>query len=165
MLRLFTSVSIFFDNVFNFLLNALSVSLPYVIKYLIGYCHFYYQLGYGLIFYIYFFRRYRAKKVNNWKSFYGNSVLNWLLFNISIFNKFLFNRSFIIYIKTLIIKLIQVTQFAIQNSLSTNTYFNRSSHILFIIYKKINLYSWTPIFKRSSYIWFTTFLKRFTKRK
>jgi len=40
-------------------------ALPYIIKTVIGYCHFYYQLGYGLVFYIYIYRRYRANKKSN----------------------------------------------------------------------------------------------------
>ena len=60
-----------------FLFSDLIVNvLPYVVKYLIGYCNFYYQLGYGVIFYIYFFRRHKAKKLKNWNSFYNDSISN-----------------------------------------------------------------------------------------
>jgi len=152
-------------NASNTLLDAVSTTTPYIVKYIIGYCHFYYQLGYGLIFYIYFFRRYKAKRANNWKSFYGNSILNWFLLNISIFNKFLFNRNFIVYTKNTIVKAFQVSKFLLNQQITKNITLNKISTTLVMLNRKYKLNNWTPLFKRSSYIWFTTFLKRFTKRK
>jgi hypothetical protein len=70
---IFTEIMIEFINTpfklinifFSALLSTLSITLPHIVKNFIGYCHFYYQLGYGLVFYIYLFRRYRAKKNKN----------------------------------------------------------------------------------------------------
>ncbi len=161
----YINVSNYVDSVFNTLLTSLSNSLPIIVRYSIGYCHFYYQLGYGLVFYIYIYRRRKAKKNNNWQTFYGNSILNWFLFNISIFNKFLFNRDFVAFLKAKLTKTFIVIFFWFNNSLKKNSILSKYIKIVAHVSSGLKLQTWTPIFKRSSYISFLTFLKRFTKRK
>lgn len=143
----------------------LSNTLPYIVKYLIGYCHFYYQLGYGLIFYIYFYRRHRAKKLNNWRSFYGNSITNWLLFNASVFNKYIFSRTYFIFFKASVTQAFTTIKFWLNNITISNISLRKFLLILKSFNTNYILYNWTPLFKRTSYISFSTFLKRFTKRK
>jgi hypothetical protein len=162
-ISLYINLNTYVEFVFFSIFQLLNYYLPIFIKSLIGYCHFYYQLGYGLIFYIYIYRRRKAKKTKNWRSFYGNSIPNWFYFNISIFNKFLFNRNFILYLKSKITKHYTITLFWLNNLSNKDTILNKIKTL-----KKINLfklYSWTPLFKKSSYISFLTLLKRFTKRK
>lgn len=157
-IALWSYISYFVDNVFYI--------YPYFVKYLIGYCHFYYQLGCGLIFYIYMFRRYKAKKTKNWKSFYGNSVSNWFLISVTFFKNSFFTKQFflfigqkiLLYIKIINIWLIIFFKDNINYKLfktHTNKYFNKRYIFSF----------WTPIFKKSSYINFYTFLNKFIKRK
>lgn len=138
--------------------------LSLFVQKLIGYCHFFYQINYGFAFYIYFYRRYKAKKTKNWSTFYGNSVPNWLLLNVSIFNKLFFNRNFLLYVKTKVAKTIKIVLFLLHTETlrgvipkTTVRYKNAVSRYFNVI--------WTPIFKKSSYISFVTFLKRFSKRK
>lgn len=164
-IKFYTSVNIIVDNVFSSLLSVLGEIAPYFIRYTVGYCPFFYQISYGVAVYIYIYRRYRAKKLNNWKSFYGNSISNWLIFNLSIFNKFVFNRNFIIYVKNTLVKTIQVIKFLTTNYVIYSININKINALITHCRKQYLLFNWTPLFKRSSYIWFTTFLKRFTKRK
>lgn len=161
----FIVVDAYLNTTFNSILTRLSEILPFLVKYSIGYCHFYYQLGYGLVFYIYIYRRRKARKTNNWQSFYGNSILNWILFNISIFNKFVFNRNFAIYLKSKITKTFAVIFFWVNNVKKNGNVFSKISNLYSIIKQNVKLHKWTPLFKRTSYISFTTFLRRFTKRK
>lgn len=163
--KFYISLVILFENIINFVFSLSNDILPRIVRALIGYCHFYYQLGYGLIFYIYFFRRYKAKKYNNWKTFYGNSFLNWAFFNLSIFNKFIFNRNFLIYLKTLLAKSYQIMLFLL-NLKNNSTFFStKLKYIIKYNFNKNIYIAWTPLFKRSSYILFLTALKRFNKRK
>lgn len=146
------------------ILLIFSKILPYFVKYLIGYCHFYYQLGYGLIFYIYFYRRYKARKTKNWKTFYGNSVTNWFLFNTSIFIKFIFTKKFAVYVYTLFT--LTKKSFVFLCSLSTS-YLTTSKMKFKKLSKLINFklnFIWTPIFKKTSYISILNSLKRFIWR-
>lgn len=160
---MYLSINIWLNNVISFTLVFISSVLPYAVKYVIGYCHFYYQLGYGFIFYIYIYRRRKAKKSNNWSTFYGDSIANWVLFNISVFNKFLFSRMYITLIKQYIVKFFVTLNFVktmqLQKSERNMTKFTN------FVRKNLILYNWTPLFKRTSYISFFTFLKRFSKRK
>jgi hypothetical protein len=164
-LKTYTQINFLFENMLSFALTTISTTLPFVVKYLIGYCHFYYQLGYGLVFYIYFFRRYKAKKTKNWQTFYGNSILNWVIFNLSIFNKVVFTRNFLIYIKSKTLKSLQICVFLIKNMFNSSLMMSKLKKIVWFGINKNYNHAWTPLFKRSSYISFTTFLKRFTKRK
>lgn len=161
----FISVSAHVNSAFEVVLTRLSEILPVLVRYSIGYCHFYYQLGYGLVFYIYLYRRRKAKKTNNWQSFYGNSILNWVIFNFSIFNKFIFNRNFIIYLKAKLTKTLAVVVFWLNNNQQQKNITTKTYNTLSVLFNTIKLQQWTPIFKRSSYISFVTLLKRFTKRK
>jgi hypothetical protein len=165
LLNTFISVNAHISSVFEAVLFWLSDFLPLLVKYTIGYCHFYYQLGYGLVVYIYLYRRRKAKKSNNWQSFYGNSTLNWVVFNLSIFNKFVFNRNFIIYLKAKLTKTLTVALFWLKNGYQYNTTIVKTFNVLNLLVKSSKLQQWTPLFKRTSYISFMTVLKRFTKRK
>lgn len=160
---MYLNITIWVNNVILFTLALISSVLPYAVKYVIGYCHFYYQLGYGLIFYIYIYRRRKAKKTNDWSSFYGESASNWVFFNISVFNKFVFSRAYVTLIKQLFITTYLSAQFMLvqffKKSISTRT------KLINFVKKNLVLYNWTPLFKRTSYISFFTFLKRFSKRK
>lgn len=153
------------DCVMLKVLNYISQTVPTITKNLIGYCHFYYQLGYGLIFYIYIYRRYRAKKTKNWRSFYGNSISNWAFFNLSVFNKFMFNRNFIIYLKIKIFKSTKLLLLSLATTGQTSEIFYKFKSILQFYSRYIILHAWTPLFKRSSYIYFVSFVKRFIKKK
>lgn len=163
--KIYVEINVVITNIFIIGLFFIKSILPYIVKYLIGYCHFYYQLGYGLIFYIYIYRRYKAKKTNNWNSFYGDSILNWVLFNVAIFNKFLFNRHFLVYLKTLIVKSWLIINFWVDEYLLKSVYVTKIKYTRTLFKKKYNFYNWTPLFKRTSYIAFFSFLKRFSKRK
>jgi len=145
--------------------EVFSLILPFVVKSFIGYCHFYYQLGYGLVFYIYIFRRYKAKKNKNWKHFYGNSIINWLIFNFSIFNKFVLNKNYIIFIKTHLSSTIIIIKFLVDRLESITVFYKKVKKLHKSIFLTSIKYVWTPVFKKSSYISFLTFLKRFGKRK
>lgn len=146
-------------------LNYLSKTLPYLITYLIGYCHFYYQLGYGVLVVFYFYRRRQVKKAKNWNAFYKNSISNWVLFNISLFNKFIFNRNFIIYAWTILKKNALIIIFWFQNYNINSVFLTKLKITIMYCVNNVIMYSWTPLFKRTSYISFSTFLKRFIKRK
>lgn len=150
---------------FSKLLITIATILPHVVKSLIGYCHFYYQLGYGLVFYIYVYRRYKAKKTKNWQSFYGRSVLNWIIFNFLLFNKLIVNRNFLIFLKTLCLRPIILIPIIITYADNLNLRLARFFKLLKVVVFSTSNYTWTPLFKRSSYITFLTALKRFTKRK
>ena len=164
-LNIYVNLNSHLESAFNVLLVWLSHSLPVLVRYSIGYCHFYYQLGYGLVFYIYIYRRRKAKKKSNWQTFYGNSILNWALFNTSIFNKFVFNRNFVSYLKAKLTKTISIFSFWFSSNFKKNTNAVKFFKLLSYYSNSINLQIWAPIFKRSSYISFLTLLKRFTKRK
>lgn len=161
----FVSVETYVNSMFESFLIQLSDTLPVLVRYTIGYCHFYYQLGYGFVFYIYLYRRRKAKKNNNWQTFYGNSILNWAIFNFSIFNKFIFNRNFIVYLKAKVTKAFAVLVFWFKSSTTNNLFLTKLYNLSILFFKKMTLQQWTPIFKRTSYISFMTLLKRFTKRK
>jgi hypothetical protein len=170
---IFTEIMIEFINTpfklinifFSALLSTLSITLPHIVKNFIGYCHFYYQLGYGLVFYIYLFRRYRAKKNKNWKTFYGNSFTNWVIFVFSIFNKFFTDRKLFIYIKDQITTTLNIIYFLVISAPLKNNTFLKIKKLYKYLTKNSNSYTWTPLIKKSSYINFFTFLNRFTKRK
>lgn len=157
-------LNVLINSIISIILSVTKNVLPYLVKNLIGYCNFYYQLGYGIIFYIYIFRRYKSKKYNNWNSFYGASISNWVLFNTALFNKFIFSVNFNLYVKTILTRSALIVFFWFDN-------FNKSAHVcktrnvLNTFIQKNTNYIWTPLFKRTSYIAFFTFLRRFTKRK
>jgi hypothetical protein len=163
--KAYISINILLTDIISVGLVLISSMLPYLVKYLIGYCHFYYQLGYGLIFYIYIYRRRKAKKLNNWNSFYGDSISNWILFNLAIFNKFIFNRNLIVLLKTIAIKSYLIVNFWIFAFLSKSVRVTKTVNLYNSVKKQYLFYNWTPLFKRTSYISFLSFLKRFSKRK
>ena len=163
--KVYVSIDALLTNYLKVSLALVSSILPYIVKYSIGYCHFYYQLGYGLVVYIYIYRRRVAKKASNSDSFYGDSMINWILFNLSVFNKLIFNRDFVMYIKTLIMKSYLILNFWIGGSLLNGSNVIKLKHFCRSIKKQNFLHNWTPLFKRTSYIAFFSFLKRFSKRK
>lgn len=63
--KIYINIILLIELCIQTILALLSDILPIIVKYLIGYCHFFYQLGYGLIFYIYLYRRHKAKKTKN----------------------------------------------------------------------------------------------------
>ena len=163
--KIYVNISILLTNIVLLILTLIIYISPYIVKYIIGYCHFYYQLGYGLIFYIYIYRRYNSKKYSDWSSFYGNSNSNWVLFNISVLNKFIFSINFITLIKTIITKSYVILKFWANEFIIDTAMFTKLKIVFNSNYNKIVLYNWTPLFKRTSYISFFSFLKRFSKRK
>ncbi len=153
------------DKAFTYLYTILNSILPGLVKAVIGYCHFYYQLGYGLVFYIYFFRRHRSKKNKNWKSFYGNSVSNWVLFTLSIFNKVLTQKTIFSFLNNQLLSTSLVIKFLFGCLTNNNHFFFKIRKLCSYVIANIVKYIWTPLFKRSSYISFLSIIKRFNKRK
>lgn len=140
------------------------VTLSYFIKYLIGYCHFYNQLGWGLVFYIYFFRRYKAKKTNNNSTFYGNSILNWVELNFIYLLRQTPPKNIIAFFKSKYSFVSAVIIFFFKNTYKGTINLFKLAQWYKALQKPSNV-SWTPVFKKTSYINILTFLKRFTKRK
>lgn len=156
---------ILLNLIFEPIRSTCSHYLPLLIKMLIGYCHFFYQLGYGLVFYIYIYRRSKAKRSKNWSTFYGNSILNWFFLIISIFNKVIVGKNFLIHLKTKIYSTKKILQFVIISKFYKNITIKKTIFFLKNLNTVFLFKIWTPLFKRSSYIAFLVFLKRFTKRK
>ncbi len=152
------------ESIFSQVGNIILKPLPYIVRYLIGYCHFYYQLGYGLVFYIYIYRR-RMYKKKQLKSFYGNSVPNWILFNVSVFNKLFSSKGFWLFLKNQVSITITIIEFLILLFARRNHTLNRHHKNILFIYKKYARFSWTPVFKRTSYISVLNLLKRFRQKK
>lgn len=164
-LKTYIDIIFIIEMIFSNFFIVISILIPSFIKAVIGYCHFYYQLGYGLIFYIYIYRRYRSKKNKNWSTFYGNSVINWISFNLSIFNTTILNRAFLIFIVSEIKKVFIFLYFWFCLYTNNSKDFQKMKNIFLFLIKKTIVPTWTPLFKRSSYIAFVTVLKRFIKRK
>jgi len=155
------------ESPFSFFVNGFAefvkATAPYFIKYLIGYCHFYYQLGWGLGMYIYLYRRYRAKK--NWNNFYKNSTLNWFLLKYSFLSKLIFSKAAWAFIKTYISVFYEII-YLVVNHVYLYTVLNNKHIRALLKNKSNNIYSfWTPVFKKSSYIGILNTLKRFISRK
>lgn len=139
-------------------------SLPFFIKYLIGYCNFYYQLGYGLIFYIYIFRKQRAKKKKT-KSFYGNSFLNWLITTSNWVKTQLFSRSFLALVKNNVYLYLEAINLKLVLNQNQNNTLTRLNKLRSVLFNQTLYVMWSPVFKRTSYINILSNLRRFFKKK
>lgn len=63
--KLYININYAITSGTTFCLIFLSDSLPFLAKYLVGYCNLYNQLGYGIICFVYLYRRHKAKKQKN----------------------------------------------------------------------------------------------------